>query len=220
MDGGPVVALTHMPWRPWDGAGVRPVGGHTPYAASVLHMSLREPGGYLVVDLCEAEDDHRADLEHMAAMFADIGPVTSEVFSFADDAEGRDVVSRLRKAQAASGDEGIVDRPSEPELKNHVVGITRLPRLMRDQEKAVATALAERRATSDAVLVRLRLAAAWGWLLVEPSLSEERWWGEQRFIADLYTGLGMRTEPRLYSFIDRVHESSIDRLARQFAALA
>jgi len=81
----------------------------------------------------------------------------------------------------------------------------------------VAAALVAREHESPTALLQLRLAAPWGGLLVDFSRSEEEWWHEQHFAAGLYAQHGATTEPRLYSFIDRLHETAIDRLVRQLA---
>ena len=217
----PVVAVAHMPWRPWGGAGGGggPAGGHMPYATSVLHTSLREPTGYLVVDLYEEADGYRGDVEWMSASVrAWGGNLRAEVYPFADPDEGRRVVERLLAGRAALGDAGPVDMTDATALNNHVVGFTRLPHLSADDDVVVAAALSERQATSHGALVQLRLAAPWGSLLVDYCLSEEDWWHEHRFVAELYAARGGVVEPTLHSFIDRVHETAIDRLVRQLAA--
>jgi len=84
----------------------------------------------------------------------------------------------------------------------------------------VAIALAAHETESSAALLQLRLAAPWGGLLIDFSRSEEEWWYEHRFADELYARHGASTEPRLYSFIDRLHETAIDRLLRQLAVPA
>jgi hypothetical protein len=154
----------------------------------------------------------------MTATFAAWGgTVASDVYAFADADEGCRIVERLRAAQATLGDTGQVDLDATGDLQNHVVGFTRVPHLPVDVERDVAAALAEREAESLTALLQLRLAAPWGGLLVDFSHSEEEWWHEHHFATGLYERHGATTDARLYSFIDRLHETAIDRLVRQLA---
>jgi hypothetical protein len=68
--------------------------------------------------------------------------------------------------------------------------------------------------------MRLRFATPSGWLLIEPSLSEQGWCEEHANVRRLYQGFDDLIDARLYTFHDRLHERRFDRLVAHLAGAA
>jgi hypothetical protein len=223
--GRPTVAFTRLPWHQ---ANRRPRGSERalpatmPYQSTLLHMSVREPRGLMVIDVYR-DEGFTSDLDFITGAFG-AECVQCEAYPVSDDDEARQSLGRLateprsieevpRRMDAAE----IAARMSgagDP-LKNFVVGVTRLPRLAPGDAATARRELAAHTTASSNVLLQLRVDAPWGWLLVEPALSETAWCDEHVYVRELYQGFGAPIEARLYSFIDRLHETAIDRLAAQ-----
>jgi len=204
----PVVAITHMPWS--HGRVLNAPSMEYPgYRATVLHFGLREPTGYMLLDVYSDADGYRDDLQFITEVYG-VGVVRSEVYPFADIDEGRAAVERLRSMPKPGEDRLAGPQGAAGEqLRNHVVGLTFLPRLSGTQSEAARSALA---AATPNLVLRLRFATPSGWLLIEPSLSEQRWCEEHANVRRLYESFDVRIEARLYTFHDRLHERRFDRL--------
>jgi hypothetical protein len=194
-----------------------------PYQSTLLHMSVREATGLVVIDVYE-DTGFAGDLDFITSVFG-AQAVRCETYPICDDEEARQALEHLRATRVPTTPEiprdmdeaAIAARMggSGDPLRNYVVGVTRLPRLAPSDAAVVRRDLAAHAGESRNVLLQLRLDAPWGWLLVEPALTEAGWCGEHVYVRDLYESLGAPIEAELYSFIDRLHETAIDRLAAQ-----
>jgi hypothetical protein len=229
----PTVAFTHLPWHQTrlrsrgSGSSAASMPENFPYQTTLLHMSVREPSGFVVIDVY-GDDGYAVDLDFISGTFG-ADAVRCEVFTVADDEEAMQALERLRTTKVPQ--ERRVPDADDPEaiaaaiaaarssagapLNNHVVGLTHLPRLVPRDAAVARRELAAHAAESSNVLLQLRLDAPWGWLLLEPALTESAWCEEHVFVRELYRGFGVPVEAKLHTFIDRVHETAIDRLASQ-----
>ena len=204
----PVVAMTHMPWS-YGWVLNAPSLEYPGYRATVLHFGLREPTGYLLVDVYPDADGYRDDLEFITEVYG-VAAVRSEVYPFADVDEGRAAVERLRSMPKPTEERlAAPDAAAGEHLRNHVVGLTFLPRLPSARSETAQSALST---VTNNVVLRLRFATPSGWLLVEPSMSEQNWCEEHANVRRLYEGFDARVDARLYTFHDRLHEKRFDRL--------
>jgi hypothetical protein len=175
-----------------------------------------------------ADDGYAVDLDFITGTFG-ADAVRCEVFPVSDDDEAMQALEQLRvtnvpqartmpdpedaDAMAAARAEHL--RTAGAPLNNHVVGLTRLPRLTPGDAEVARRELAEHASESSNVLLQLRVDAPWGWLLLEPALTESAWCAEHVFVRDLYQRFGVPIEAALHTFIDRLHETALDRLAAQ-----
>jgi hypothetical protein len=210
----PTVAFTHLPWyQAHPRSGTRSFPKERPYATPLLHMSVREPSGFMVVDVY-GDEGYRPDLDFITGVFGALA-VRCDTYPVADDAEAQQVIERMRRLPPQDSGGDRQDMSSARPLNNHVVGVTRLPRLGPADAEVARRELAQHAADLSNVLLQLRFDAPWGWLLLEPALDESRWCAEHVFVRELYATFDVAIEAQLYNFIDRLHETAIDRLATQ-----
>jgi hypothetical protein len=178
----------------------------------VDHWTLRLPSGCVIVEVHPNENAWRKDFVRSNAMFRDpVHRFSTETFAFIDEdreALALQVFSRARQALAAESSNAIPS--TSDQLMGRLVSLSRLPRLPADVHESVWSALGNHQFSS---IVQLGLSSPSGELLLDAYLDEDRLIDDFLFVYELLKDSGYELRNEWYPFTDRVHESSLDRLA-------